>query len=304
MNIQQAQITTWGSTPTLQTITLPPPAPSELRIKALAIGIHRVVRSRAAGSHYSAKTLPHTPGIDGVGLTDDDQKVYFLTFGTGTLAEYVNMPKSAVYPLDPGVDPVQVAASINPAMSSWMAFKGRTRDLPKGFTVLILGVTSASGRVAVPLARALGAGRVFGAARNEQAMEKLGLDRRIVIAEKAEETEFGDLDDVDVVLDYVYGLLAVHLFNSLKTPKPVQYVHIGALSEPEITIPGGVLRSKDITIRGSGPGAWSMKAFAETLPELLSIIPGIPEQPVEVAKFEELEEKWKYDGPKRLVFVP
>ena len=156
----------------------------------------------------------------------------------------------------------------------------------------------------MPLARALGAGRVVGAARNERALEELGLDRKIVIAEKVEETDFDDLDDVDVVLDYVYGPLAIHLFNSLKTPKPVQYVHIGALSEPEVMIHGGVLRGKDITIRGSGPGAWGMKAFAETLPELLRIVPSLPEQPVEVAKFEDLEEGWKYTGPKRLVFVP
>ena len=257
--MHQAQVDQWGQSPKYVEVPEPAaPGPDEVRIKVEATGVHRVVKSRAAGRHYSARALPHIPGVDGVGMTDDGRKVYFSSMSHSIMAEYINMPKSTICPIPAGTDPVQIAASVNPAMSSWMAFKTRTTNLPPNFTCLILGATSASGRVAIPLARSLGAKKVIGATRNKANLEKTGVDEAIVIAEKPEETDFSNLDDVDVVIDYVYGPLALHLFKSLNTPKPVQYVHIGALSVPEITLPGDILRSKNLTIRGSGPGAWSM----------------------------------------------
>ncbi|KAM3423457.1 hypothetical protein BST61_g888 [Cercospora zeina] len=303
--MRQAQITTWGSIPRLIDVPdLPAPLPDEVRVKIEATGVHRVVRSRSNGKHYSAAQLPHLPGIDGVGTTEQGQRVYFVTFTTGTISEYVNIPKASTFPVPDGLDARQIAGAINPAMSSWMAFKGRTSNLPPEFTVLILGATSASGRVAISLSRALGAKTVIGAARNPDALEKLDLDRIVTIASEAEQTDFGNLDDVDVVLDYVYGPLAAHLFESLQTPKPVQYVHIGALSTTEVSLPGHVLRSKDISIRGSGPGSWSMQSFLKTLPTLLAAMRRVRDQPIKVAKFEDLEQEWEYSGPERLVFVP
>ena len=303
--MRQAQISAWGERPKLLDVPeLPPPGDDELRLRVEATGIHRVVRSRAAGKHYSANSLPHVPGIDGVGTANDGQRWYFVSFTSGSLSEYVNIPKSSLYPIPEGVDARQIAGALNPAMSSWMALKGRTTNLPKDFTVLIIGASSASGRVAIHLARALGAKKVIGAARNQATLDTLSLDETIVIASEIEQTDFSGLDDVDVVLDYVYGPLAEHLFRSLKTPKPVQYVHIGGLAATEITLPGDVLRSKDITIRGSGPGSWSMKALAQSLPDLLAAMQHVPQQPVKILKFEDVEEGWGCTGPERLVFEP
>ncbi|PPJ53001.1 hypothetical protein CBER1_11449 [Cercospora berteroae] len=303
--MRQAQIAEWGSIPRLIDVPdLPAPSPDEVRVKVEATGVHRVVRSRASGKHYSAEHLPHVPGIDGVGTTEDGQRVYFITFATGTISDYINVSKSSIFPVPEDVCARQIAGALNPAMSSWMAFKGRTSNLSTDFTVLILGATSASGRVAISLARALGAKKVIGAARNTAALEKLDLDQIVTIACETEQTDFSNLDDVDVVLDYVYGPLAAHLFESLQTPKPVQYVHIGALSTTGISLPGHVLRSKDITIRGSGPGSWSMQSFMKTLPDLLAAMRHVQEQPIKVAKLEDIEQEWEYSGPARLVFVP
>lgn len=303
--MRQAQVRAWGEKPTLVDLPeLPAPGAGEVRIRVEATGIHRVVQARAAGKHYSANTLPHIPGIDGVGVTDRGQRCYFVSFSSGSLADYVNVPRSSLYPVPQGVDARQIAAAVNPAMSSWMALKARTTALPKNFTVLVLGASSASGRVAIPLARALGAKKVIGAARSQATLDTLGLDQAITIASNVEQTNFGDLDDVDVVLDYIYGPLTMHLFRSLHTPKPVQYVHIGGLAATEITLPGDVLRSKDITIRGSGPGSWSMEALSQALPDLLAAMQHVPEQPVKVAQLGDVEKEWEYAGPERLVFVP
>lgn len=154
--MHQAQVTEWGQAPKY-TEVLEPPAPSadEIQLKILATGLHRVVRSRAAGKHYSSGTLPHVPGVDGVGQVEDGKTYYFFSFGVGAMADIVNVPKRNAMPLPDGVDPTQAAGIVNPAMSSWIALKSRTTNLPKDFTVLILGATSASGRVAIPLARSL-----------------------------------------------------------------------------------------------------------------------------------------------------
>ena len=57
-------------------------------------------------------------------------------------------------------------------MSSWIALVWRAR-LEPGETVLILGATGVAGRLAVQVARHLGAGRVIGAGRRAEALEAL-----------------------------------------------------------------------------------------------------------------------------------
>ena len=303
--MHQAQITGWGEAPKyIEVPELPTPGPDEVRVKVLASGLHRVVRSRASGRHYSSGSLPHLPGVDGVGETDDGHKVYFFTFATGTMTEYVNLPKRSLLPLPEGVDPIQAAGIINPALSSWMAFNTRTSNVPKDFTVLILGATSASGRVAIPLARSLGAKKIVGGARNKDALDSLDLDQRIIVETDVEKTDFSSLGDVDVILDYVYGPLAEHLFKSLKSSTPVQYVHIGALSALTINLPGEVLRSNNLTLRGSGPGAWSMAETVAVLPELLAALKHVPEQPVKAVKLADIEKQWTSESSGRVVFVP
>ena len=304
--MRQAQVTEWGQPPKCVEIPEPPAAgPDEVRIKVLGTGLHRVVQSRAAGKHYSSGPLPHVPGIDGVGTTDDGKTVYFTSMSLGAMAEYVNVPKRSVMPLPEGVDPIQAAGIVNPAMSSWAALKLRTTNLPKAFSVLVVGATSASGRVAVYLARELGAKRVIAAARSQAALDTLGADETIMLADEAEKTDFSTVGDVDVILDYVYGAVAVHLLKSLSNTKPVDYIHIGGLSgEMEISLPGAVLRSKNLTLRGSGPGAWSTQELAAVLPEMLAALKSVPEQPVKTAKFADVESEWNNSREGRLVFVP
>ena len=243
--------------------------------------------------------------MDGIGTTEDRRTVYWASFDVGAMSQYINMDKRRVFDLPVGIDPIQAAGIINPAMSSWMAIMSRTTNLPSDFTVLILGATSASGRVAIPLMRNLGAKKVIGAARNESTLETLGLDATVVIKDKLEETDFSQLGEVDVVLDYIYGPLAVHMLSTARQRSPMQYVHVGGLSGCEdISLPGALLRSKNLTIRGSGPGAWEMRALLSTLPDLLAALKNVPEQPVRVAKLADVGSEWEKEGKERLVFVP
>ncbi|OCL07020.1 NAD(P)-binding protein [Glonium stellatum] len=302
-----AQVKAWGQPPQYLEINDPAPTPesSEIQIRVSALGLHRVVRSRAAGTHYSSKNLPHTPGIDGIGYDPDGRAVYFSTLGSGrgTYSSTVNVPATSVTLLPAGVDQLQAAALINPGISSWMAMRNRTTKLPANFSVVVMGATSASGTIAIELARALGAGKVVGVARNEEKLAALDLDASILLRSPATETDFSGLGDVDLVLDYVYGPPAAHLLQSLKSSRPVQYVHIGALDSTEMNLPAAILRSKDLTIRGSGLGSWTPQQVEAEIPELLQAIKGIKKREVKEVPLSQIEKVWNEKGD-RIVFVP
>ena len=60
---------------------------------------------------------------------------------------------------------MRVAAAMNPAMSSWVALRRRI-SFEAGQSVLVLGATGNAGRMAVQVAKHLGASQVIGAGRD------------------------------------------------------------------------------------------------------------------------------------------
>ncbi|OTA56663.1 hypothetical protein K449DRAFT_387409 [Hypoxylon sp. EC38] len=306
-----AQVQSWPEGPRYVAVDDPPtPSDNQIQLRVLAAGAHQVVRSRASGAHYSARQLPHTVGVDCVAKDEATGKLYYVfTLQGGTFAELINVDKSIAYPLPDNVDPASFAASVNPAMSSWMAITQRTANLPKDFTAVIIGATSASGRLAVHSAKALGASKVIGIARNAAALEKVdGLDDYIVLNDVVAETDFSKVQDCDVILDYVYGDATVHLVSSLnRAKKPVQYVEIGSLAQRTAEIPAHLLRSFDLTIRGAGAGSWSISALQK---ELHMLVPTMARWKLISAKsvpLKDIETAWNDKSlaeEGRVVFVP
>ncbi|KAI6082741.1 hypothetical protein F4821DRAFT_246336 [Hypoxylon rubiginosum] len=194
-------------------------------------------------------------------------------------------------------------------MSSWMAITNRTTNLPNGFTAVILGATSASGRLAVHTAKALGAGTVVGVARNAVALEKVeGLDDFVVLQNPVAETDFSKIQGCDVILDYVYGDAAVQLLTSLaRSRKPVQYVEIGSLAERTADFPSALLRSFDLTVRGAGAGSWSIGALQKELHTLVAKMAEWKLLSASPVPLKDIETAWN-DGSLaregRVVFVP
>jgi NADPH:quinone reductase-like Zn-dependent oxidoreductase len=67
----------------------------------------------------------------------------------------------------------QVAAALpNPGVSAWVSLSFRAKLLP-GESVLILGATGVTGKLAVRIAKLLGAGRMVAAGRNQQLLSTL-----------------------------------------------------------------------------------------------------------------------------------
>ncbi len=193
-----------------------PPIPSgehEELIDVLASGLHPRVRSQANGSHYtSTDQLPLIPGIDGVGRRSDSSLVYFILPDTvyGAMAEKTVIDVRRSIPLPSGVDPILLAAAMNPGMSSWVALQQRVTLTP-GQSVLILGATGSAGQLAIQIAKHLGASAVVAAGRGADklaALAGLGADDTVDLAAAPNAVE-DDLAlkaaDVDVVLDYLWG---------------------------------------------------------------------------------------------------
>ena len=63
------------------------------------------------------------------------------------------------------VDPVTLAAAMNPGMSSWVGLRRRV-DFHRGCKVLVMGATGNAGQLAIQIAKHLGAAQVIGAGRD------------------------------------------------------------------------------------------------------------------------------------------
>src|SRR6476620_1383683 len=135
-----------------------PAGPHEVLVDVIAAGLHPRVRSQAEGSHYtSTDELPLVPGIDAVVRDPQGHLRYAVlddtTLGTLAARTVIELDRSVVLPK--GVDPVQLAAAMNPAMSSWVALRRRI-DFKRGQRVLVLGATGNAGGMAVQVARRFG----------------------------------------------------------------------------------------------------------------------------------------------------
>ncbi|RGP66326.1 dehydrogenase protein [Fusarium sporotrichioides] len=311
MSMLSAEVTEWGQTPKPVKID-PPQAPindSETEIRVLAAGLHQLVRSRAAGKHYTATELPHRPGVDGVGVNvSTGKKVYFSLLGTtgGSYAEIVNAPTRSIVELPEGVDPVVAAAMINPVMASWMALRKRVDLKDNGFKVFINGVTTASGKIAIKVARHLGATSVVGSARNKEALSKLDLDASIVLTDTPTETDFSAAAEADIVLDFLYGPWPNAFLLSPTTAaakNAITWINIGSLAGDGGDISAMGLRRRDVTVRGSGPGSWDPRELGAETVGMLKVLVGVGSDGLKKYKFDDVEKGWNDKGRDRVVFV-
>jgi NADPH:quinone reductase-like Zn-dependent oxidoreductase len=295
----------------------PEPAPGENRVRVTASALSHLARGRASGAHYSAShQFPFVAGVDGVGRLDDSRRVYFLMPRAphGAMAEETVVASTQCLPLPDGLDDVTAAAIANPGMSSWAAYRERAKLKP-GETVLINGATGAAGRLAVQIAKHLGAARVIATGRNPEALRAaaaLGADVTIPLVgdETALEESFRKqfAQGVDVVIDYLWGKNAERLLiagaKAGPSGVPIRFVQIGSISGPNITLPSAVLRSSPVELMGSGLGSVPPDRFIAAVSGLLqAAVPGgfkIAAEPVPLAQ---VEQAWARDGGQRIVFT-
>jgi NADPH:quinone reductase-like Zn-dependent oxidoreductase len=137
--------------------------------------------------------------------------------------------------------------------------------LQPGETVLVNGATGVSGKLAVQIARLLGAGRIVGTGRSPgglASLPELGADATIDLkapdhaVARAFEREAGQ--GCDVVLDFLWGRPAELLLGAF-VPKEagfarrrVRYVQIGEAAGATISLAAAMLRTSGVELVGVG----------------------------------------------------
>jgi NADPH:quinone reductase-like Zn-dependent oxidoreductase len=261
-------------------------SPDQVLIDVIAAGLHPRVRSGAGGRHYtSTGDLPMVPGIDGVGRrVDDGALVYFACDDevSGSMCERAIAEAWRIVELPEDVDVAAVAAAMNPAMSSWVALR-RKRPLRAGESVLILGATGNAGRMAVQVAKLLGAGTVVAAGRDPErlrALSHVGADALVRLGPDPEQTSADLADaaaDVDVVIDYLWAqpaelAMKAVLMARQNRSEALDWIQIGALAGPTLALPSVYLRSANLRIQGNGQGSTSAADYVAQLPALVEQI--------------------------------
>jgi len=316
-----AVVESFNTPPRYRSFVDPVPGDGEVLVKVTAAGLHPIVRALAAGTHYgSTGELPFIPGVDGVGRLDDGTRVFFGSARSpfGTFAELAVARRELAIPLPDSIGDTVTAATSNPGMSSWVALKARAKFV-SGESVLILGATGSAGKLAIQIAKRLGARHIVAVGRNVDvdALKQLGADSVIslgqdhdalVAALRQEFTNTG----VDVVLDYLWGQPAEAVMEAIarkglqQSAPRVRYIQIGGSAGATITLPAATLRSSGLEILGSGFGSASMTEIRKALSEFFAESARQPfREEIRTAPLSQVESLWTASGDRaRLVFQP
>jgi NADPH2:quinone reductase len=219
-----------------------------------AAGVNHLDLAKASGRFYTGPPpLPSVVGSDGVGRLADGRRVFFDAVAPpfGSMAERALVPRSALFDVAEGVDPVLAAALGNSGLAAWLALEWRARLRP-GETVLVLGATGAVGSAAVQIAKALGAGRVIAAARPGERLERLasrGADAVVALdGDPSAALAEAAGDGVDVVIDPLWGPPARAAMRAAR--RGARHVQLGQLAGETVELPAPVIRAAALDVLG------------------------------------------------------
>jgi hypothetical protein len=198
-----------GKPPQFEPFPEPSPGDSEAIVHVRAAALKAVDKQLASGSHH-ASTRTASGVRRGRSWTAGGWYAGVLRRATTTVRR--NGRRAQCFPVPDDVDDRTAAAIPNPGVSAWLSLQHRAKLAP-GETVLILGATGVTGKLAGQITKILRAGRVVAAGRDEQVLstlQELGAeatirldrpDRELIEAIRREAGDKG----FDVIVDYLWG---------------------------------------------------------------------------------------------------
>ena len=310
-----------GRSPRYEQFPEPVAGDGEVTVEVHAAALKPIDKQLAAGSHYaSPREFPLVCGTDGVGRLGDGQRVFFggARPPFGTMAQRTVVSRAFTFPVPDNLSDETAAALPNPGVSAWLSLSFRARLAP-GENVLVLGATGTAGKLAVRIAKLLGAGRVVAAGRNQAVLgtlNALGADATISLDAPAQELEQAFAREAggqgfQVVIDFVWGrpaeafLAAITRREFAVIRSATRFVQVGESAGPAISLPAAVLRSTPITIMGTA-GIPGRDVLADALDRVMAYAAngelGIETERVPLA---DVEAAWQREPQdRRLVIVP
>jgi NADPH2:quinone reductase len=291
----------------------------EVIVHVHAASLKPVDKQLASGSHYASRSvLPRVCGSDGVGHLDDGQRVFFggPRLPHGAMAQRTVVPRAFTFSVPESVDDETAAALPNPGISAWLSLAYRAK-LVRGENVLILGATGVTGKLAVQIAKLLGAARVVAAGRNQQQLRRLpglGADATISLTLPASELSEAFLREAgqsgfQVVIDYVWGnpaeafLAAITRREFAAIQSETRFVQVGESAAPSIRLPASVLRSTALTIMGTA-GIPPREVLAEAFQRVMEFAArGDLHIDTERVPLADIENAWQREEPGRRVVI-
>jgi NADPH:quinone reductase-like Zn-dependent oxidoreductase len=307
--MRAAVVREFGRPPQYGQFDEPSPDPSETVVSVRAAAVTPLARSRASGAHYSSGTPPpFVAGADGVGVTDAGERVYFSfpRAPFGSMAERAPAARAGLIAVPEGLDSVTAAAAANPGMSCWAQLT-RLAPIRPGESVLVNGATGVAGRIAVQVARHLGAAEVIATGRNEaelKAVAQLGARQVVTLGPAVEQVgeqirTLAAECRIGVVLDYLWGPSAAAILGALggpnapRGPTRIRYVQVGDAAGPTINLAAAPLRSSGVEILGGGIGSLPEAERTAGIREFLNAFrPGGFRIETEVFPLSEVEQAW------------
>ena len=254
-------------------------------------------------------------------MRDDGQFVGFggLRPPYGAMAEKAVFSKMYQVPIPDGVDAAMAATVPGSALTSLFPLIWGAKLQPDE-AVLINGATGFAGKLAVQVARLLGAQRVIGTGRNAvalQSLRDLGADAVIDLKQSDENLieafkQEAGASGYQVILDFLWGhptelLIEAFVPRELSVAKHrIRLVQIGEMAGPKISLAAEALRTSGLEILGAG-GGLTPEAIAEGTHQVWEWIQaGKLQADIEQVPLKDVESAWQRTDVygKRLVIVP
>lgn len=309
-----------GEPPRWEPFPDPVAGDNEVLVEVRAASLKPVDKQMAGGTHYASPRVPFICGTDGVGFLSDGQRVFFggCRPPYGAMAQRTVVPRAFAFPVPAALKDEVAAAIPNPGVSAYLALTFRAK-LARGENVLILGATGVTGRLAIRIAKLLGAARVVAAGRNQQAFDslrQLGADAaiRLDVEEKDLQQSFlreAGESGFQVVIDYVWGR-PTEAFLSAITAKTfaaigteTRLVQAGESAGPTISLPAAVLRSTALTILGTA-GIPNRQVLTDAFEQVMDYA-AKGELPIDIKRvpLAEVATAWNSDqSGQRIVLIP
>lgn len=250
---------------------LPQVVGDRVRVRVHAAALNRADVLQRRGLYPAPPGVPaDIPGLEFAGEVEEvgadarmwqkGQRVFGIT-GGGAQAEYAVVPETSLAEIPPNLNYVEAAAVPEVFITAHDALMTQAR-LAMGERVLIHAVGSGVGTAAVQLARAAGAGLIFGTARNHEKLQRarrFGLDEPILVGDAPEvfQAAVGELTGgagVNVILDTVGAAYLAANLDALAARGRLMLVgtlggasaplDFGAVMRKRLSITGTVLRSR------------------------------------------------------------
>lgn len=263
---------------------IPEPKAGELLLKIEACGIAYGQVLQRGGRHYPIPiTLPHTPGgscagvVEKVGEGVDASLVGKRLYGpvrSGGMAEYGVGPAAEFIEIPDGISSVDLVSVLSDGVTASLILK-TVGQLQPGQSVFVPAAAGGLGFIAVQLAKAFGAGKVFGAASSPEKRKvvlEMGADAAIDYTKEGWAKDVIEANGgvgVDLALEMTGGPV---FYETLEAVKPGgRIVNYGNASDTDSPINPRVLLRKNLTLSGFMGGPYAAQRGAARA-EVISLL--------------------------------